>query len=71
MHYFISNSTAILEQFLTAFAPEQCDQILEALFENGVMSSQEVNVLDGIFTVEFLSRVIASQQVREIQYTYI
>ncbi|KAH0577255.1 Clathrin heavy chain [Spironucleus salmonicida] len=65
MHYFISNSTAILEQFLTAFAPEQCDQILEALFENGVMSSQEVNVLDGIFTVDFLSRVIASQQVRE------
>lgn len=35
------------------------------MFDNGVLSSNDVGVLDGIFSIDFLSRMLANQQVRD------
>jgi len=39
--------------------------VLQALFDNGVLSSNDVGVLDGIFSIDFLSRCLANQNVRD------
>lgn len=56
---------AIMEQYFTNFAPEESHLILKALFENGVLSSNDVGVLDSVFSIDFLARVIANQNVRD------
>jgi UDP-N-acetyl-D-mannosaminuronic acid transferase (WecB/TagA/CpsF family) len=48
-----------------SFAPEETHIVLKALFDNGVLSSNDVGVLDGIFSIDFLSRVLANQNVRD------
>lgn len=64
-HFFVSNAPAIIEQYLTSFAPEESHVVLKALFDNGVLSSNDVGVLDGVFSIDFLSRVLANQNVRD------
>jgi len=49
-----------MEQYFTAFAPEEAHLILKTLFENGVLSSNDVGVLDGVFSIDFLSRILAN-----------
>ena len=39
--------------------------VLRALFDNGVLSSNDVGVLDGVFSIDFLSRVLANANVRD------
>ncbi|CAL6082010.1 Clathrin_heavy chain [Hexamita inflata] len=63
--FFVQNAAAIVEQYLVSFAPEESHIILQSLFDNGVLSSNDVGVLDGIFSIDFLSRVLANQQVRD------
>lgn len=63
--FFVSNAPSIIEQYLTSFAPEEAHVVLKALFDNGVLSSNDVGVLDGIFSIDFLSRVLANQNVRD------
>lgn len=63
--YFSGNATSIFEQYLTNYAPAECHVALAALFQMGVMSSNDIGLLDSIFTFEFLSRVVSSQAVRD------
>lgn len=63
--YFVMHAGAIMEQYFTNFAPEESHLILKALFENGVLSSNDVGVLDSVFSIDFLARVIANQNVRD------
>ena len=58
--YFVTHAGAIMEQYFTAFAPEEAHLILKTLFENGVLSSNDVGVLDGVFSIDFLSRILAN-----------
>lgn len=63
--YFQNNAQAIVEQFLSSFAPEAAAEVLEALFEAGVLATAEAGVLDSVFSVDFLSRLLANQAVRD------
>lgn len=63
--YFTNNAQQIVEQYLSNFAPEEAHVTLRAMFTNGVLSSNDVGVLDGVFSIDFLSRALAIQQVRD------
>jgi len=63
--FFVNNACPILEQYLTVFTPQEAHVTLQALFDNGVLSSNDVGVLDGIFSIDFLSRILANQNVRD------